>query len=58
MSQFRKTNTDLMHLEIDGIIINNLRDFAEAFSKRFHPVYSNSCPGTFPFIDQCTKVLS
>jgi phosphatidylglycerophosphatase A len=31
--------------------------FAEAFLKYFQSVYSSSCPGTFPFIDQFKEVL-
>jgi arginine decarboxylase-like protein len=57
VSQFRKKNTDLILLEISGILINKLRDIAEAFSKHFQSVYGSSCSVTFPFINQSTKVL-
>jgi hypothetical protein len=30
---------------------------AEAFPKHLQSVYSSSCPGTFPFINQSTQVL-
>jgi hypothetical protein len=56
--QFRKTNTVLIHLEINGIQINKPRDIAEAFSKYFQLVYSTSFPGIFSFINQSTEVLS
>jgi hypothetical protein len=56
--QFRKKNSDLIHLEINGILINKPREIAEAFSKHFRSVNSSSCPGTFPFINQSTDVLS
>jgi hypothetical protein len=35
LSQFRKTVTDLIHLEINGILINKRRDISEAFLKLF-----------------------
>jgi hypothetical protein len=37
-----RTNTDFMHLEINGFLINKPRDIAEAFSKLIQSVYSNS----------------
>jgi hypothetical protein len=58
VSQFRKTNTDLKHFEINCILINKTRNIDEAFSKHFQSVYITSCPGTFPFIIQTTEVLS
>jgi hypothetical protein len=53
----RKNNTDLIHLDISGILINKLRNIAEAFPKHFQSVNGSSCPGTFPFINQSTEVL-
>jgi hypothetical protein len=50
VSQCRKTDTDLIHIEINGILINKPRDIG-AFSEYFQLVYSSSCPGTFPFIN-------
>jgi hypothetical protein len=58
VSQFNKTNTDFIHLEMNGILINLPHAFTEAFSKYFQPVYSSSCPRTFPFINQSTEALS
>jgi hypothetical protein len=55
---FRKTNTDLIPLEINGILVNKLHDIAEAFSKHFQEVYSTSCRGTLPVINRSTEVLS
>jgi hypothetical protein len=34
------------------------RHIAEAFSKNFQLVYSNSCPETFTFINQSKEVSS
>jgi hypothetical protein len=58
VSTFRKTNTDLIQLEINGILINKFRDIAEAFSKHFQSVYSSSYPGTIHFTNKPMKVLS
>jgi hypothetical protein len=57
VSQFRKKNTDLIHLEISGTLINKPRDVGEAFATHFQSVYGSSCSGTFPFINQSTDVL-
>jgi hypothetical protein len=32
ISQFKKKNTDLIHLDIDPVVLNTPRDVAEAFS--------------------------
>jgi hypothetical protein len=46
VSQFRKKSADLIHLDMDGVVLNEPRDIAEAFSKHFQSVYSSSCYGT------------
>jgi hypothetical protein len=56
--KFRKTNAGLIHLEINGILLNKPPDIAEAFSKLFQSVCSSYFPGTFPSINQFKEVLS
>jgi hypothetical protein len=59
VSQYRKKNNDLTHLDIDGVFLNKPHDIAEAFSKHFESVYNNSspCSDTFPFVKHCTENL-
>jgi hypothetical protein len=37
---------------MDGVVLNKLRDIAEAFSKHFQSVYSSSCYGTASSVNQ------
>jgi hypothetical protein len=39
-------------------LINKPRDTDGAFSEHFQLVYSSSCPGTFPYMNQSMQVLS
>jgi hypothetical protein len=52
VSQFMKTNTDLIHLQNNGILIIKPRDIVQAFLEHFQSVYSSSSPETFAFINQ------
>jgi hypothetical protein len=58
VSQFRKKNADLLHLEINGILTNKPGDIAEASSKNFQLIYSSSYPGTSPFSNKSMEALS
>jgi hypothetical protein len=39
VSQFRIENTNLLSLDIDGVVLNKPHDTAEAFSNHFQSVY-------------------
>jgi hypothetical protein len=56
VSQFKKKSTDLIRLDVDGVL-NKPRDIAEAFSKYFQSVYSSSCYGTSSLVNQCAEIL-
>jgi hypothetical protein len=54
--RLRKTNADVMHLEVTGILITTPRDIAEEFSKYYNRFIIVLVPA--PFINQSTKVSS
>jgi hypothetical protein len=59
VSQYRKKNNDVTHLDVDGVFFNKPHDIAEAFSKHIQSVYSSSCPhfDTFSSVKHCTENL-
>jgi hypothetical protein len=48
---------DSIHLDMDDVVLNKPRDIAEAFSKHFHSIYSSSCYGTSPSVNQGAENL-
>jgi hypothetical protein len=42
---------------MDDVVLNKPRDIAEAFSKYFQSVYSNSCYGTSSSVNQGAEIL-
>jgi hypothetical protein len=59
ISQHKKKNNDLTHLDVDGVFLNKSHDIAEAFSKHFKSVYNSnsSCSNIFSFVKHCTENL-
>jgi hypothetical protein len=50
-------SADLIHLDVDGVVLNKPRDIAEAFSKHFQSVYSSSCYRTYSSVNQGAEIL-
>ena len=59
VSQYRARNSDLTHLDVDGVLLQNPSEMVAAFSKHFQSIYdgSTSYSGTLNSVNYSTGVL-